>query len=967
MDDNPDHHEYSTTSRPDTMTDDELASSILSRRLMDFRHWLRQSNDVRIHPALCIVNGDATDGTLKAPLLTIDKKAVSMEGRLGLADETSGLYDRTMGCQVRTVRDIKEGEEICYIPAEYMVTADLVAASDAGQAILACLQAPMTTTKDDSEGFWDAFENTTVCQNRWKSTLTNSPGQQVAVKILQERSKVAARSERASPQIELAPRGVVSTRAPFLAFLIQQRFHDNDAVPVVVVAGGGPRSFQDSYQDSNARTAVATANAIRLPPKAPKSFGAYARTLPSSVSVPICWKRNELAVFASCISGTSLMVDACSTTMQLIAEYSALLEAGLAERFPTIFQPGLFTWERWVWAAAVFSSRVLPSELCLAKMASPEDICRELGVLVPLLDMCNHEIEENQVTCTNGVAVAHKKIRKHAELYLCYGDYPNNRLIAEYGFAQINNKADKVLMAWGLSDGVGHVPVPDGFQPLHSSAYVFDTKEESAIAAWWSNRRLDALEREAFRHPTARTTLDKLKNGHKMMIHAYQDLTYDPIFLSVAVVATVPDDSRLGDNKRIVITKRHQRQLQSYLHYTYAMKLEKLLQNLDAGLKGHVPAVNLWTKASEGGLRYDAKGGDGRQGWHRFFDSHVYAASMEVENHFYSMGVVSCALTLYDGHLKCLQSSIDGIVDDEKFAAGVLKQLRELDFELADDEGDETMEESQASPPAADSPACGKPPSHEPEGSATRTASESSSDRPAAIKLHVGNLSYRTTPSDLYDFFSGRYGKQNVLECHIPIERANGRSRGFGFVSMPEKVALEVLNSSEQLEVHGRLMKLAKSNSAGSSVLPTVTDPSANSDRCRTCGYRPRWCHCQKESEPTAAMSPPPPRDRHEDRRRVSRNDDSYRGSSWHRYDEDDYRYDDRDYRRSRDQTYDYDDRCGGDRYVDYEYDERYGSRRRRRSSSRDRKERRSRSRSPESRRSRKSSKRRGRSSSVKS
>ena len=67
------------------------------------------------------------------------------------------------------------------------------------------------------------------------------------------------------------------------------------------------------------------------------------------------------------------------------------------------------------------------------------------------------------------------------------------------------------------------------------------------------------------------------------------------------------------------------------------------------------------------------------------------------------------------------------------------------------------------------------------------------SDSPTAVKLHVGNLSYVTTPSDLYDFFSTMYGQDNVLECHIPVEQVTGRSRGFGFVAMPKAIAHQAL------------------------------------------------------------------------------------------------------------------------------------------------------------------------------
>ena len=129
------------------------------------------------------------------------------------------------------------------------------------------------------------------------------------------------------------------------------------------------------------------------------------------------------------------------------------------------------------------------------------------------------------------------------------------------------------------------------------------------------------------------------------------------------------------------------------------------------------------------------------------------------------------------------------------------------------------------------------------------------SDSPTAVKLHVGNLSYVTTPSDLYDFFSTMYGQDNVLECHIPVERATGRSRGFGFVAMPKAIAHQALEPGRKHEVGGRLLKVAKSNSVGTTVRPAEKPQPVDSDRCITCGYRPKYCSCGKPNLP-ATSSP---------------------------------------------------------------------------------------------------------------
>jgi cold-inducible RNA-binding protein len=51
------------------------------------------------------------------------------------------------------------------------------------------------------------------------------------------------------------------------------------------------------------------------------------------------------------------------------------------------------------------------------------------------------------------------------------------------------------------------------------------------------------------------------------------------------------------------------------------------------------------------------------------------------------------------------------------------------------------------------------------------------------MNLYVGNLPYSTTDQDLHDAFS-EYG--TVTSASVIMDRETGRSRGFGFVEMPE-------------------------------------------------------------------------------------------------------------------------------------------------------------------------------------
>jgi len=65
-------------------------------------------------------------------------------------------------------------------------------------------------------------------------------------------------------------------------------------------------------------------------------------------------------------------------------------------------------------------------------------------------------------------------------------------------------------------------------------------------------------------------------------------------------------------------------------------------------------------------------------------------------------------------------------------------------------------------------------------------------------KLFVGNLSFQTTENDLQDAFAAH---GTVLETNLMMDRATGRPRGFGFVTMgsPEEAqkAIDALNGKD--------------------------------------------------------------------------------------------------------------------------------------------------------------------------
>ncbi len=72
------------------------------------------------------------------------------------------------------------------------------------------------------------------------------------------------------------------------------------------------------------------------------------------------------------------------------------------------------------------------------------------------------------------------------------------------------------------------------------------------------------------------------------------------------------------------------------------------------------------------------------------------------------------------------------------------------------------------------------------------------------MKLYVGNLAYETTENDLQDVFE-QHGR--VDDVALMTDRMTGKSRGFGFITMNEKVEAEAaMSATNGQELHGRAL-----------------------------------------------------------------------------------------------------------------------------------------------------------------
>ena len=72
------------------------------------------------------------------------------------------------------------------------------------------------------------------------------------------------------------------------------------------------------------------------------------------------------------------------------------------------------------------------------------------------------------------------------------------------------------------------------------------------------------------------------------------------------------------------------------------------------------------------------------------------------------------------------------------------------------------------------------------------------------MNIFIGNVNYRTRQESLEELFA-QYG--TVTSAHIATDRETGRSRGFGFVEMPDDAEGEkAIEATNGLEFEGKVL-----------------------------------------------------------------------------------------------------------------------------------------------------------------
>ena len=76
------------------------------------------------------------------------------------------------------------------------------------------------------------------------------------------------------------------------------------------------------------------------------------------------------------------------------------------------------------------------------------------------------------------------------------------------------------------------------------------------------------------------------------------------------------------------------------------------------------------------------------------------------------------------------------------------------------------------------------------------------------MNIHVSNLSFNVTDEDLKDFFA-EYGE--VTSAKVIMDKYTGKSRGFGFVEMPDdEAAKKAISELDNGVVEGRSIRVSE-------------------------------------------------------------------------------------------------------------------------------------------------------------
>ena len=75
------------------------------------------------------------------------------------------------------------------------------------------------------------------------------------------------------------------------------------------------------------------------------------------------------------------------------------------------------------------------------------------------------------------------------------------------------------------------------------------------------------------------------------------------------------------------------------------------------------------------------------------------------------------------------------------------------------------------------------------------------------MNIYVSNLNFRVDDDNLQELFEN-YGE--VLSAKVITDKFSGRSRGFGFVEMPDAAAINAIKALDQSEYDGKIISVSE-------------------------------------------------------------------------------------------------------------------------------------------------------------
>ncbi|KAK9387273.1 hypothetical protein V1515DRAFT_602406 [Lipomyces mesembrius] len=164
-------------------------------------------------------------------------------------------------------------------------------------------------------------------------------------------------------------------------------------------------------------------------------WAAYIKILPVEFDTPLYYDHEEMEM----LRGTNIFGEVELRRHAWIEEW----KRGVMY-LPSIFDKRLFSWELYLWACTILSSRSFPSSIVFNT-----DKKDSYPVLVPLVDSLNHKplVPIYWTATADGFAISSgKSIEAGDEVFNNYGPKGNEELLMGYGFCIENNELDVVTL-----------------------------------------------------------------------------------------------------------------------------------------------------------------------------------------------------------------------------------------------------------------------------------------------------------------------------------------------------------------------------------------------------------------------------------------------------------------------------------------------------------------------------------------